>query len=78
MVLVEHPEDPCPLIAQGVWEGVISDRAIGNQGFGYDPVFWLPERQCTSAELSAELKNQLSHRGQALKQLVALIKNKQL
>ena len=76
MVLVEHPNDPCPLIAQGVWEGIIADCAIGDQGFGYDPVFWMPERHCTSAELSAELKNQLSHRGQALKQLVALIKNK--
>lgn len=74
IVLVRHPEDPCPLIAKGVWEGVIAERAIGDQGFGYDPVFWLPEHNCTSAELSAETKNQLSHRGQALKQLVTLIK----
>ncbi len=78
MVLVEHPNDPCPLIAQGVWEGIITDHTIGDQGFGYDPVFWVSEQHCTSAELSAELKNQLSHRGQALKQLVALIKKKKL
>lgn len=74
MVFMEHANDPCPLIAQGVWEGRILDHAVGENGFGYDPVFWVPEQGCASAELSAALKNALSHRGQALKHLSALIK----
>ena len=74
MVFMEHANDPCPVIAQGVWEGRILDHAVGENGFSYDPVFWVPERQCASAQLSAEVKNSLSHRGQALKKLTALIK----
>lgn len=74
MVFVEHANDPCPVIAQGVWEGRILDHAVGENGFGYDPVFWVPERNCASAELPPEVKNSLSHRGQALKTLTALIK----
>ena len=74
MVFMEHAHDPCPVIAQGVWEGRILDHAIGENGFGYDPVFWVPEQNCTSAELPAAVKNSLSHRGQALKTLTALIK----
>ncbi len=74
MVFMEHANDPCPVIAQGVWEGRILDHAVGENGFGYDPVFWVPEQGCASAELSAALKNALSHRGQALKHLNALIK----
>ncbi len=74
MVFMEHANDPCPVIAQGVWEGRILDHAVGENGFGYDPVFWVPERQCASAQLSAEVKNSLSHRGQALKKLTGLIK----
>jgi XTP/dITP diphosphohydrolase len=74
MVFMEHAHDPCPVIAQGVWEGRILDHAIGENGFGYDPVFWVPEQNCTSAELPAPVKNSLSHRGQALKTLTALIK----
>ena len=73
MVFMEHAQDPCPIIAQGVWEGWILDHAVGENGFGYDPVFWVPERLCTSAELPATVKNSLSHRGQALKSLTALI-----
>ncbi|MGZ8226562.1 MAG: RdgB/HAM1 family non-canonical purine NTP pyrophosphatase, partial [Methylococcaceae bacterium] len=69
MVFVEHANDPCPVIAQGVWEGRILDHAVGENGFGYDPVFWVPERNCASAELPPEVKNSLSHRGQALKTL---------
>jgi XTP/dITP diphosphohydrolase len=53
---------------------MISTQAIGTQGFGYDPVFWLPSEQCTSAELPATVKNALSHRGQALRILSSLIK----
>lgn len=74
MVFMAHANDPCPVIAQGVWEGRILDRAVGENGFGYDPVFWVPEQNCASAELPADVKNSLSHRGQALKTLTALIK----
>jgi XTP/dITP diphosphohydrolase len=74
MVFMAHANDPCPVIAQGVWEGRILDHAVGENGFGYDPVFWVPEQNCVSAELPAEIKNSLSHRGQALKALTALIK----
>jgi len=74
MVFIEHTDDPCPVIAQGVWEGKILDHAAGSNGFGYDPVFWVPGKQCTSAELSADVKNSLSHRGQALRLITALIK----
>lgn len=77
MVFMEHAYDPCPVIAQGVWEGRILDHAVGENGFGYDPVFWVPEQQCASAQLPAVVKNSLSHRGQALKILTALIKAKQ-
>ena len=74
MVFMEHANDPFPVIAQGVWEGRILHRPIGVNGFGYDPVFWVPEHNCTSAELSADVKNSLSHRGQALRSLTNLIK----
>lgn len=77
MVFMEHANDPCPVIAQGVWEGRILDHAVGENGFGYDPVFWVPSHHCTSAELPAAVKNTLSHRGQALGHLTALIKAKQ-
>ena len=73
MVYVRHGQDPCPLIAHGVWEGQILKQAIGTNGFGYDPVFWLPEQQLASAQLPPETKNALSHRGQAVRQLAALI-----
>jgi len=74
MVFMAHANDPCPVIAQGVWEGKILDYAVGENGFGYDPVFWVPEQNCASAELPAAVKNALSHRGQALKTLTTLIK----
>jgi len=74
MVFMAHANDPCPVIAQSVWEGRILDHAVGENGFGYDPVFWVPEQNCASAELPAAVKNSLSHRGQALKALTALIK----
>jgi XTP/dITP diphosphohydrolase len=74
MVFLEHAEDPFPVIAQGVWEGQILYQPIGANGFGYDPVFWVPEQQCASAELSAAVKNSLSHRSKALRSLTDLIK----
>lgn len=69
LALVRHPADPIPLICQGSWEGVILDQPRGAGGFGYDPVFFVPTEQQTAAELTPEVKNRLSHRGQALAQL---------
>ena len=75
MVYMEHAEDPTPLIAQGSWEGRILTAPQGENGFGYDPIFFVPEQGCSSAELPAEVKNRLSHRGQALKRLVKLLQS---
>jgi XTP/dITP diphosphohydrolase len=69
IVLMRHAADPSPLICEGSWEGVIQLEPRGESGFGYDPYFYLPDRGCTSAELSAEEKNRLSHRGQATAEL---------
>ena len=76
IVFMEHALDPCPIVAQGVWEGRILEQAVGENGFGYDPVFWVPEYDCSSAQLSAETKNSLSHRGKALRALMELMRNK--
>ena len=73
MVFMRHARDPTPLICQGTWEGRILLAAQGENGFGYDPVFYVPTHNCSSAELSAEVKNTLSHRGQALRKLVAAL-----
>src|SRR5471030_477251 len=70
MVLVRHAADPQPLIGEGCWWGEIRGEARGHNGFGYDPHFFLPELGRTAAELDPEHKNRLSHRGQALRQLV--------
>jgi len=78
MALIEHADDPVPIIAQGTWEGRILFHPTGGNGFGYDPVFWVPEHDCSSAELPAEIKNTLSHRGQALRQLAALLKDQSM
>ena len=74
LVYMRHAADPTPLIFQGTWEGMISTEPHGENGFGYDPVFYVPTHDCSSAELSAEVKNSLSHRGQALKKLLAAFK----
>lgn len=74
MVYMEHPEDPTPLIAQGTWEGHILTEPQGDNGFGYDPLFFVKEQNCSSAHLSAEVKNVLSHRGQALQKLVEMLR----
>ena len=74
LVFMEHDKDPTPLICQGSWEGRILHQQRGDGGFGYDPVFYVPSHDCASAELAPELKNQLSHRGQALRQLAAAMK----
>jgi XTP/dITP diphosphohydrolase len=70
MVHMRHANDPTPHIFRGSWEGSILRAPRGNNGFGYDPVFFVPERQCSSAELPANVKNSMSHRGKALRQLV--------
>ena len=70
MVYLRHELDPSPLIAQGTWEGRILQAARGTGGFGYDPLFFVPERDCASAELPAAEKNRLSHRGAALRDLI--------
>lgn len=73
MVYMRHGADPTPLIFQGTWEGVITFAPKGESGFGYDPVFFVPTHNCTSAELPPETKNRLSHRGQALRALVSAL-----
>ncbi|MDP4534620.1 XTP/dITP diphosphatase [Alkalimonas collagenimarina] len=71
LVFMRHAEDPTPLISHGSWAGQILKQPAGEGGFGYDPVFYLPEQDCTAAQLSKAKKQQLSHRGQALRQLLA-------
>ena len=75
MVYLRHPHDPTPLIFQGTWDGRVLHAPRGENGFGYDPVFFVPTHNCASAELEAHIKNSLSHRGQALRALVAALKS---
>ena len=70
VVLVRHADDPRPLIADGEWHGEILPAARGEGGFGYDPLFWVPELEQTAAELDSALKNTLSHRGAAMRHLL--------
>lgn len=69
LVYMRHENDPTPVICHGIWEGSILEQAQGEQGFGYDPLFWVAEHQQSSAQLPRELKNTLSHRGKALAKL---------
>lgn len=71
LVYLRHANDPTPIICQGFWPGRILEAPRGEDGFGYDPLFLIGERNQTSAELPPQVKNQLSHRGQALRQLLA-------
>ena len=73
MVYLRHANDPVPLICQGTWEGRITLQPQGDDGFGYDPVFWVPQHGCTAAQLTSAVKNGLSHRGQALQKLLAAL-----
>lgn len=73
MVFLRHANDAMPLIAQGTWEGEITTDPSGSGGFGYDPLFYLPGRDLTAAQLTPELKNLISHRGKAVRQLVHLL-----
>jgi len=73
LVYFSGADDPQPLCCEAAWEGRIARSPMGTGGFGYDPIFWLPDYQQTSAQISSELKNQLSHRAKALQQLVSLL-----
>lgn len=70
LVLTRHADDPQPIIAEGNWHGEILKSPQGTQGFGYDPLFWVPSAGLTAAEMSAEAKNQCSHRAIAMQQLI--------
>ena len=70
LAMVRHADDPLPIIAQGLWQGEILESPLGDGGFGYDPLFWLPKLQASAASLSAADKNRISHRGQAIQQLL--------
>ncbi len=69
LVFFHYAGDPYPLICQASWEGELLFSSRGENGFGYDPVFWVPTHQCSAAELSNEIKNQISHRAKAFKAL---------
>lgn len=73
VVYMKHAEDATPLICQGTWEGCILTAPRGENGFGYDPVFYVPTHHCSSAELPPAVKNSLSHRGKALRQLLTAL-----
>jgi len=74
MVYLKHIKDPSPIIAQGTWEGSILLQQQGKNGFGYDPIFYVPTYNCSAAELPIDIKNKLSHRGQALRKLLKELK----
>lgn len=71
LVLVRHANDPQPIIAEGNWHGEILDAPRGDHGFGYDPLFWVPDAAASAAELTPEAKNRHSHRALAMQQLLA-------
>jgi len=76
LVLMTHAKDPTPLICHGIWQGTILTLQSGQGGFGYDPLFFVASENKTAAELSADVKNRLSHRGQALRMLMAQLPEK--
>ena len=76
LALVQHAEDPLPQIFQGIWQGELLEVPRGEHGFGYDPLFWLPELGCSSAELPKVEKNKISHRGQAMQLFKASLNSK--
>jgi len=75
LVYMKHAEDPTPIICQGSWDGHILHQPCGEDGFGYDPLFFSPEHQCAAAQLSKAQKNAISHRGKALQQLMEKLLN---
>ncbi|MCR9105294.1 MAG: RdgB/HAM1 family non-canonical purine NTP pyrophosphatase [Gammaproteobacteria bacterium] len=77
LVYMRHAEDPTPVICQGTWEGRILEDARGHEGFGYDPLFFVPEHHCSSAELDPGVKNRISHRAQASALLYEALRQRQ-
>ena len=75
LVMVRHVADPLPVVAQGIWRGEIAVASRGKNGFGYDPLFLLPELGMTAAELEPDHKNRISHRGKALARLLELLRD---
>lgn len=71
LVFMRHAKDPTPIICQGSWEGSIIEAPRGSEGFGYDPLFWVPEHRCSAAELPKKVKNSISHRAKAMQMLLA-------
>lgn len=69
LALVTHELDPMPIICEGIWQGRILHAPQGDNGFGYDPLFWVPEHNCSSAQLDSPTKNTLSHRAKAMRLL---------
>ncbi|MDT8310569.1 MAG: RdgB/HAM1 family non-canonical purine NTP pyrophosphatase [Methylophaga sp.] len=70
LVFMRHGKDPTPLICQGSWQGQIMTKPVGDGGFGYDPIFWVAETDCSAAELSNDQKHAISHRGKAMRQFL--------
>lgn len=77
LVYMRHAKDPTPIICQAAWEGQILEAPLGEGGFGYDPLFWLEDLNVSAAQLDKSVKNSISHRGKAMSQLLAAIKNTQ-
>jgi XTP/dITP diphosphohydrolase len=75
LVYVRRAEDPEPIVCEAVWEGSIAREPRGDRGFGYDPIFYVPALSCTAAEITPQEKNRISHRGQALQQLVTALRS---
>ena len=73
LVYMRHAKDPMPIICEGTWEGSILHETKGPNGFGYDPLFYVPTHQCSSAELDPAEKNRISHRAQALQKLIVAL-----
>lgn len=73
IAFLRNADDPTPVICQGAWQGTILSSPQGHGGFGYDPIFYLPQHRCSAAELSIEMKNQISHRAQATQQLIRFL-----
>jgi len=69
LVFMQHAADPTPIICQAAWDGIIMEEEVGENGFGYDPLFWVPDFEMSSAQLSPEQKNKISHRAKALELL---------
>lgn len=73
LALVSNPKDPAPIICHGIWQGMILREPRGTDGFGYDPVFYVPSEKKSAAELTHEMKNNISHRGKALRELIQIL-----